>query len=212
MTWLPGKLGVQKVYANYTHEDKKSSIQPWMVNSVSGEDKTWDIPRHVNSKWAAITRINLIWDTVRERTDYLLKYYWRRHPEYWHELGSKFWYKTEFIVCLAQSETWIWWEKKSRHNYFNCGNNDRWDVVEFGWLWSAVAWLHKYCLNWTYMKHKFNLAHLNPNHRDSPCHNNPSYECKYSYATSRENRGNNMRNCLSNIHNKEINFTYEFRL
>lgn len=208
LTVLLGKLGVQKVYA---HEDDKSS-SPWLVNVVTGKDTKWDIDRHVNSQWWAIARIDLQGDTVTERTNSLLKHYGRVNTQQRHDLALKYWYKTEFLVCLAQAETWLWWEKKTKHNYFNCGNNDRWDTITFSSLERSINWLHNICLNWTYMKHKFNFAHLNPNHKDSPCQNNSSYECKYSYATSKENRSNNMRNCLSNIHGKNIDFTYEFRL
>ena len=156
-------------------------------------------------------RISLEWDTVEDRATHMLQRY---GYTYWTRdyLAKLHWIKTEFAVCLARTETGLWYATKSQENYFNCGNNDRWDTVDNDWLSDSFNRLMVTCLDWTYLKHKTNLAHLTPNHSESYCQWSSDPKCKYVYASSKENRGNNMRNCLSNIHNEQIDFTYEFRL
>jgi len=181
----------------------KNPIWTWWVSN-------W-IERKTNSNGVAIKKIELVWDTVQERTKSLLNKYWWNNTSKWFDLSEKYWYKTEFVVCLAQAETWLWWEKKTKHNYFNCWNNDKWDTETFSSLEHSFRWLHYSCLDWRYLIHKETLSHLNPPHKDSTCHENPEHWCKYVYASSKENRWNNMQNCLSNIHQKQIDMTYEFR-
>lgn len=192
--------------------EKKSCESNQCVHYVSWSYQ-WSIPRHVNSQWWAIAKLNLQWNNVRERTrSKLLQYWWDNYDER-DRLARKYGYKTEFLVCLAQAETWIWHNKKTKHNYFNCWNNDRGDTITFWSLENAISSLHNICLNGTYLKNKTTLSHLAPNHKDSSCQTNPGQEgCKYVYASSPENWTNNVRNCLSNIHQKEITVEYEFRL
>ncbi len=140
-----------------------------------------------------------------------MKYYGRDYSLR-DDLSNKIWIKTEFAVCLSQAETWMWYEKKSKNNYFNCGNNDRGDTVSYAWLKQSFRDLWYSCLNWTYLWQKQTLSHLSPYHKRSSCYqNNEDPLCKYAYATSKESRLNNMQNCLSNIHQKQIEVDYEFR-
>lgn len=192
--------------------EKKSCESNQCVHFVSWV-YNWNIPRHVNSQWWAIAKIDLEWNTVQERTESKLLQYWRNNYNERDRLAKKYWYKTEFLVCLAQSETWIWHQKKTQHNYFNCWNNDRWDTITFWSLENSISSLHHICLNGTYLKKKTTLSHLAPNHKDSSCYNNTNEErCRFVYASSEENRFNNMRNCLSNIHQNEVKWDYLFRL
>ena len=170
-----------------------------------------EFERYVNSDGAAIAKIQLKWETVEERTASLLAYYWHDFDR-WNNLASRYGYKTEFVACLSQAETWLGQAKKSQHNYFNCGNNDRGDTVSHWSLEKSFTDLSRSCLDGTYLWWKQTLSHLSPNHKRSSCYNNGDDPlCKYVYASSRENRLNNVGNCLSNIHNRQITPEYEFR-
>jgi len=173
--------------------------------------KEW-ITWKTNSDWVAIKRIELTWQSVEERTISLLNKYGWKNTQLWFTLSEKYWYRPEFVVCLAQTETWLWWQKKTKHNYFNCWNNDRGDTETFSNLEHSFRWLHYSCLDGTYLKHKQTLSHLNPRHKDSSCNYSWDNWCQYVYASSKENRWNNMQNCLSNIHQKQIDMNYRFRL
>ena len=173
-------------------------------------EENW-IVRKTNSKWIAIKKINLQGNNIIDRSTSLLQQYWRENTKQWFDLSEKYWYKPEFVICLAQAETWLWWEKKSYHNYFNCWNNDRWDTVSFSNLEHSFRWLHYSCLDGKYLKNKQTLSHLNPPHKDSTCQQERTDECNYVYASSEENWMNNMTNCISNIHQKQIWSDYNFR-
>ena len=168
--------------------------------------------RRVNKDGRAKPHIDLEGETVEERTRFFLKRYWQdydKRDKYSKQIGIK----TEFAVCLAWSETSIGWANKSDNNYFNCGNNDRGDVIHFSSLEKAFKWLGKLCLNWTYLKSKTTLSHLYPKHSESTCKTHPhDPACKYVFASSSENAFNNVANCLGNIHQKTINSERMFRL
>ena len=182
-----------------------------VVHKVSGNEWIEDIKWYVNSDWLAISRKKLIWETPWERAENLLQQYWRNNYDERKQAWKQYWYKTEFLICLAQSETWIWQEKKSLHNYFNCWNNDRWDTLSFSSFNNAVRSLHEVCLWWTYLWSKQSLWQLSPKHKDSSCYWRTDWNCKYVYASSSENRLNNMRNCLSNIRGEQVEEDYLFR-
>ena len=126
--------------------------------------------------------------------------------------SKRIWIKTEFAVCLARAETDLWKLIKSNHNLFNCGNNDRWDTIAFTNFEHNFNSLWEICLNNKYLSNKTTLSHLSPNHKESSCKTNPSNECTKVYASSQENWGNNMMNCLSNLYNKNIDMEYKFNL
>lgn len=168
--------------------------------------------RRVNKDGNAKLHFDLQGDTVEERTASFLKRYWRDFDT-WDKLSKEIGIKTEFAVCLARSETSIGGAKKSSHNYFNCGNNDRGDTIHFSNLEKAFRWLGKLCLNGTYLRNKTTLSHLYPNHKESTCKTHPhDPACAYSFATSKENAFNNVANCLGNIHQNTINSEWLFRL
>ena len=199
-------------YRGQISPEKKSCDKNQCVHYVSWAYEQDLFTRYTNSQWWAIRKFDLSWDTVQQRTKSKLLQYWRSNYVERDTLSKKYGYKTEFLVCLAQTETGIWHQKKTQHNYFNCGNNDRWDTRTFSSLEDSIRALHNICLNWTYLRHKTTLSHLAPNHRDSSCQSEWTEQCRYVYASSEENRMNNMRNCLSNIHNTQITTEYSFRL
>jgi len=138
---------------------------------------------------------------VESRTATFLKLYWHNYNEFKENAWNV---KVDVLTCIAWSETSLWLANKSSHNIFNCWNNDRWDTKCFNSDWEAIRYTVRYCLNWTYSKHKTTISHLYPNHPDSTCNNNRDEWCRYVYASSKDNAMNNVLNCLSLIHNKQI--------
>lgn len=69
-------------------------------------------------------------------------------------------------------------------------------------------------LNGRFLSKKTTLAHLAPNHKLSHCSTHPESDpaCKYVYASSVENWLNNQINCVSNIYQKQIDPTFQFRV
>lgn len=172
----------------------------------------WIGERHVNSFWASQPFIHLDGNTIEERTRSLLESYGRHDYDNRNRLSEQYGYKTEFMVCLARAETSLGKAKKTNHNYFNCGNNDRWDTLTFSSLEHSFAQLNRLCLDGTFLRHKTTLSHLSPNHTESQCYMRWDIpQCRYVYASSPENWWNNMRNCLSMIHQEDIDFDYRFR-
>jgi len=189
---------------------KEPASSQTVVHSVSWSYiQSW-FEWFVNTDGASISKIDLQWSTVQERTASLLSHYWRDYDTR-DTYAKKYWYKTEFTVCLSQAETWLWYQKKSLHNYFNCWNNDRGYTIAHEWLYESFKSLHNSCLNGTYLSNKQTLSHLSPNHERSTYNVSYENECKYVYASSKQNWLNNMQNCLSNIHNKQIEPIYKFR-
>ena len=148
--------------------------------------------------------------TAEWRTDELIRYY-GHDPLIWRKLSAVIGIKPEFAVCLSQSETWVGKHTKSSNNLRNCHNNDRGNTKSYDGLLTAFKDLWDSCLNWRYLSKKKNLHHLYSNSPDSVCSKpNSDPSCKYVYASSSfANR--NILNCVSNIHNKQIDMDFQFR-
>jgi hypothetical protein len=130
----------------------------------------------------------------------------------WNKYSKRIWIKTEFAICLAWAESDLGKQLKTNHNYFNVGNKDNGATITFKSDEDAFNALWEIALNWTYLRTKQTLSHLSPNHSDSSCQKNWTKECDKVYASSKENWLNNMRNCLSNIYQKQIDADFTFRI
>lgn len=181
---------------------------------------SWEVEISSNSTWSyklyphgqAIRQPNLSALTPTQRTDELIRYY-GHDPAIRRQLSQSIWIKPEFAICLSQAETGVGRHTKSENNLRNCHNNDRGNTKSYDGLLTSFKDLGDSCLNWRYLSKKTNLHHLYPNSPDSHCSKlsptDPS--CKYVYASSKfSNR--NVQNCLSNIHNKQIDMNFKFRL
>ena len=63
-------------------------------------------------------------DTVKERTDHMLK----KHgydPSVRHKIAKEQGIKTELLVAIAWADTHLGYASKSKNNIGNVGNNDR---------------------------------------------------------------------------------------
>lgn len=161
----------------------------------------------------AIRQPKLTATTIDSRIDELIRYYWQ-DPTLRRQLSISIGIKPEFTICLSQAETGVGKHFKTKHNWFNVGNSDSWATMSFESLEHGFKALGDLALNGRYLSRKTTLAHLSPNHKLSHCSTDPHSDpaCKYVYASSLENWMNNNLNCLSNLHNKQINPDYKFRL
>lgn len=141
-------------------------------------------------------------NTIESRTIAFLNVYWHSIGA-WNNAGLKYWIKPEVLVCIARSDTHLWYATKSKNNIWNVWNNDRWDTVEYD---SIEKWINAiaYTLNNVYLWSKQTIGDLS---FAGDCKIN----CSKVYATSNSNRQNNLLNCLSLIHNKQIEPDFIFR-
>ena len=181
---------VSKVGATLTWVTHKKATDWWLLNSEGRSIRYFNL----KSEW------------VYNRTNELLKLYWYSDTTQRHRIAKNQWVKTEVLVCIAWSETWIGKATKSKNNIGNVGNNDRWDTVHLDTLESGINSIAWTISKGTYMKGKSIIWDLYPLHISKPCKN----RCNTVYASSKENAMNNVLNCLGMIHNKQIksDFTY----
>jgi len=97
--------------------------------------------------------------------------------------------KPEVILCIARADTDLWRAMKSKNNIWNVGNNDRWNKVEYSTIREWIFKIWEALNNW-YLGNKQTIQDLSR-------YGNCETDCKYIYASSTENRENNVMNCLN---------------
>lgn len=140
---------------------------------------------------------------VEERTRELLTMYGQDYTM-WKRESEKSKIKTEVKVCIARADSWLWTQLKTKNNFGNVMNDDRWTRVHFASPEQWVSAIGKIALNGTRLKNKQTIGDLS---RGGNC----TIDCRRYYATSKENRQINVTNCLSNLYNKQIDHTFLFR-
>lgn len=157
-----------------------------------------------NKDWKAKQYIPLksIW--VAERTRELLTMYWQDYEMRKRE-SEKSKIKTEVKVCIAWADSWLWTQLKTANNRGNVGNDDRWTRVHYSSPEQWVRAIGKIALNGRRLKRKQTIGDLS---RAWYC----TIDCRWYYATSKDNRNLNILNCLSNIYNKQIDHDFQFRI
>lgn len=219
------------VYASY-NEEMWTNTQTWWYESRSEENRlptTGDPNKQTEkNRWSAeikgenksniqsttITyRVNKDWQakllpdieltdkmSIDSRLSKFLRYYW-----YWIKLrwDNSMNIKTEVIVCIARADSHIWYALKGKNNVGNVWNNDRWDVVNYATLDDGIRAIAR-TLNNRYLWNKKTIWDLSGAWYCTT-------DCGKLYATSKENWNNNVLNCLSFIHQKQINPDFLFR-
>lgn len=145
-------------------------------------------------------------DTVKDRTDNMLKQYWYS-PAMRHKIAKEQGIKTEVLVAIAWADSHLWYATKSKFNIGNVGNNDRWDTVEFPTLEAGIRAMGSYALNGKYLSHKTTVGDLS-------CwgYYARDMECQYPvYATSAENWNVNVLNLLTAIYGEQVDEWFIFR-
>ena len=141
-------------------------------------------------------------NSIESRTETYLKLFKQDYNE-WKIVGSNRWIKTEVLVCIAFADTHLGYAMKSENNIGNVGNNDRWDTISYNNRLAGIMAIWATLSN-KYLWNKKTIGDL-------------SYawwckiDCWKVYASSNDNRQNNVLNCLSNIYNKVITQDFTFR-
>ena len=156
----------------------------------------------VNSDWRAkpLPKLETKNNSIENRTATFLKIYWHDYTQ-WKNNSLNI--KTEILVCIAWADSHLWYALKWENNVGNVGNNDRWNVVHYKTLDDWIKAIAR-VLNGRYLKNKQTIGDLS---FAGDC----KTDCKYVYATSNSTRQNNVINCLSLIHNRQINPDFIFR-
>jgi hypothetical protein len=182
---------------NGNWEPVKDSVVNDIVNTG-----TWII--YTNAEGRAKKQPKLITknNSVESRTETYLKLFNQDYKE-WSIVWVNRWVKTEVLVCIARADTHLGYAMKSENNFWNVGNNDRWDTVSYNSRLSGIMAIWAALSN-KYLWKKETIGDLSY-----------AWGCKIDcwkvYASSNDNRQNNVLNCLSNIHMKKITQDFTFR-
>lgn len=114
--------------------------------------------------------------------------YWL-NPQDFIDAGNKWNVKPEVILCIWRADSDLGRALKSKNNIWNVGNNDRWDTVEYATMREWIFKIWEALNNW-YLGNKQFIQDLSR-------YWNCETDCKYIYASSTENRENNVMNCLN---------------
>jgi len=174
------------------------------TNIAEAKNEAPEIVYKLNSQWLAQEIIDLEAESIQERMNEILKRYDRYEDiekNRWVRVGNKHWIRAEVLVCIAKADSSLGRELKTTNNFGNVWNNDRWDRVHFD---TAIQWINAIgrVLNNKYLGHKQSIGSLSVwGGGNAPF-----------YATSPENWNNNVLNCLSQIHNKQITEDFMIRI
>ena len=157
----------------------------------------------LNKEWQSKALPDITWKDFKDRMNNFAMLYWH-NIDYWKNAWFDNKIKPEVMLCIARADSDLWKQLKSKNNFGNVWNNDRWNVVHYdtqqAWINAIARVLHN-----KYLWKKQTIWDLTPS---GSC----SIDCDKFYATSKENWNNNVLNCLSHIHNKKINEDFNFRI
>lgn len=145
----------------------------------------------VNSDWKSQARFTLEWDNPNNRSINLLNRYWfdADDANLWLEAEDRWWIMRWVMICISKADSALWKALKTENNFWNVGNNDRWDRVHFS---SKEEWINAIwrVLHNKYLSHKQSIWSLSAWWGGSAPY----------YATSKQNWNNNVLNCLKVIY------------
>jgi hypothetical protein len=165
--------------------------------------------------WKAKPVYKLYWETKDDRAFEFLGEVWMQFTkDTWRAYGDK--YKIDFTlpICIAWADSHLWKALKSKNNVGNIWNNDRWDVKHFDTLEAWIEAIFWSLAKWKYMSGHNTIWTLSGEGRKRLwlpwCNEEKDYR-KKCYASSMWVWSTNVTNCLSAIHNKQIDENYNFR-
>lgn len=168
--------------------EEEKQIEKWQKE----EFVSW----RVNSQWESKSKDELLWNSFDE-----ISLAHGIPVDYWYDAEKKYKVKKEVALCIAWRDSWLWTYLKTKNNFWNVWNNDRWDKVNFVTAEKWVEAIFK-VLNGKYLKYKQSIWSLSP----GGWGNSPFY------ATSKENWNVNITNCLSVINWIQVTENYKIRL
>jgi len=181
--------------------------------------------KHTENKWPRYTiRVGLGGSrkpiptirgvTTEERAKEWLETAWLGYTiGTWKRLGER--YKVDYTLplCIAWADSHLGKALKSKNNIGNVGNNDRWDTVHYESMDKGIEAIFR-VLNNRYMKWHEYMGTLSWEWRIKMLW----WECSETrvdqkcYATSKGVWSTNVTNCMSVLHNHEVDEWYKFRL
>lgn len=157
--------------------------------------------RRLNENWYSQRYIPLTSSGRVERMKELLSHYDNSAPYEVRQVVARI-YRVypEALICIAYADTSLGNFLKTPNNIGNVGNNDRWDTLSYSTQEAGVNAIGKVLTNqylWDYntidqLSRAFNLTGK-------------------IYASSTDNRHNNVTNCIGMIRNKGIPDNFAFR-
>ncbi len=194
-------------YVAYAYDDmskKDDNLPISKTNEQKDDNLTAERPTtrwRLNSNGYSQRYIELSGTNRVERMHSLLAAYWHDNYEVWQTVARIHRIYPEMIICVAYADSSLGKFLKTKNNLGNVWNNDRWDTVEFATIEAGINAIGK-VLNNRYLWQYNVVGQLSPFGQM----NGSPY-----YATSQENWGINVLNCLWMIHNKQINNDWKFR-
>lgn len=158
----------------------------------------------VNKDWYAkpLPKLKTKNTSIESRTETLLRLYWQDY-KLWKRLADIHWIKLEVAVAIARSDTHLWMAMKTDNNIWNVLNTDSGNTRTPDTLEQWIEAIF-HTLNNQYLWEKQTIGDLSF-----------AWDCKIRcdkvYATSNENRQNNILNILSLLYMKQIDATFLFR-
>lgn len=159
----------------------------------------------LNSNGYSQRYVQLYGDTKNERIISMLQSYGFEDAETEarpaiRTISRIFQVQPEIIVCIAYADSSLWRFLKTSYNYWNVGNNDRWDTQAFNNMEQGFYHIWE-VLNNSLLGHYSTVNQLSRR-------GNPDGKI---YASSPENWHINVMNCLGMIHNKYVPDTFNYR-
>ena len=179
----------QAELANQAKEKRIEFVQEYGCGVMTGrcDYLKVEVPQKIefrtNSEWKAKALPNVEPTLEAFATEYGL------NPQDFVDAWREYNIKPEVILCIARADTDLWRAMKSKNNIWNVGNNDRWNTVEYATMREWIFKIWEALNNW-YLGNKQFIQDLS---RYGNCEN----DCQYIYASSTENRENNVMNCLN---------------
>lgn len=156
----------------------------------------------LNSNGYSQRYIPLVGVGREERMRELLSHYGHDNYEVWKTIARVYRVYPEILICIAYADSSLGRFLKTDNNFGNVWNNDRGDTVSFSTAEAGINAIGK-VLNNRYLWWYTLVSELSP-------YENTSGTWPY-YATSQENRGINVLNCLGMIYDKEIVADWNYR-
>lgn len=188
-----------------------------VITKVSHKELKWN--NYTIKVWLGGARKNiptLSWSTKDERAIEWLEIGGLGYTiETWKKLGNDYKIDYSLPLCIAWADSHLGKANKSKNNIGNVGNNDRGDVVHFATLDKWIEAIFSALWQWRWMKGHIILGALSGEGRKImwlPWCAEEKNSAKKCYASSLVVWHTNVSNCLSVIHNRQIDGNYEFRL
>lgn len=153
--------------------------------------------------------------TTQERAKEYLEKAWLGYTiDTWVQFGEN--YKIDYTLplCIAWADSHLWKALKSTHNLGNIWNNDRGDVVHYDTLDKWIEAIFRTISQGKYMRWHTTIATLSGEGRTRmwlPWCAEEKDSTKKCYASSKWVWSTNVVNCLSVLHDEQIDEFYNFR-